>query len=271
MADSLITIQLEGAVGDNGDVRLGDFLDELSAIKNALRQTERIVLKGDEHAVDYRIVKLSQSSPARVTLRLASRDPRYNQTPRKITRRFNTSLRMVRRGHRFASALDSRTLEAFHAMNAPTKKHLGNVTVIDERGQPVVVIDQQFERGLSRLLDGDERERDEIVGKLERLDIHNKTQFDIYPVIGPSRIRCSASKSLHAKIVASVGCWVTVDGWALYRKDSPFPYAMKVEDIFPRKGDEELPLMASLHGIAPDATEGKSPEDFIRDLRDAYW
>ncbi len=271
MADSLITIQLEGALGDNGDVRLSDFLEELSAIKNALRQTERVVIKSDEHAVDYRIVKLSQSSPARVTLRVAARDPIYNHAPRKITRRFNTSLRMVRRGHRFAALLDSRTLEAFQAMNAPTKKNLGSVTVIDEREQQVVVIDQQFERGLNRLLDGDERERDEIVGKLERLDIHNKTQFDIYPIIGATRIRCTASKSLHKKIVASIGQWVTVDGWAIYRKDSPFPHAMKVEDIFPRKGDEELPLMTSLHGIAPDATEGKSPEDFIRDLRDAYW
>ena len=145
---------------------------------------------------------------------------------------------------------------------------MGQLTVIGDRNQ-AVPIDKEFDRSLQRLLEGDEKERDEIVGRLERLDIHNKTQFDIYPLIGSSRIRCTAPKRLYGKVVASAGRWVTVDGWALYRKDSPFPYAMTVEDISPRKNDEELPLMSSLHGIAPGATNGESGEDFIRGLRDA--
>ena len=270
MPDSVITVQIEGIEEDGGAVRLTDFLEELTAVRNALRQTERIVLKSEDRAVDYKIIKLSQSSPAMVTIGIAPRDPVYSQTPRKISRRFTTSLRMVRRGHRFASNLDPRTLETFQSINAPTKKHISRVTVTGENNQSVQ-IDQQFESSLNRLLEGDERERDEIVGKVERLDIHNKTQFDIYPILGSSRIRCTASKGLHAKILAAVGEWVSVDGWALYRKDSPFPYAMKVEDIFPRKKDEELPLMSSLHGIAPNATDGKRAEDFVRELRDAYW
>jgi hypothetical protein len=270
MPDAQITIQIEGIAEDGGAVRLADFLEELNAVKNALRQTERVVVKSEERAVEYKIIKLSQSSPAIVTIDIAPRDPVYSHTPRKISRRFTTSLSMVRRGHRYASSLDLRTLETFQGINAPVKKHISRVTVIGENSQPVQ-IDQQFERSLKRLLEGDERERDEIVGRVERLDIHNKTQFDIYPMIGSSRIRCTAPKRLYSKILSSVGQWVAVDGWALYRKDGPFPYAMKVEEISPRKTDEELPLMSSLHGIAPNATDGKSAEDFVRELRDAYW
>lgn len=270
MADSFINVQIEGIDEDGGAVRFADFIEELTAIRNALRQTERVVVKSDEKAVDYRIVKMSQASPANITIKIASRDPVYSQTPRKISRRFTTSLRMVRRSHRYAEAIDSRTLETFKGINAPTRKHIKSVIVTGENNRSVQ-IDSQFERSLQRLLEGDERERDEIVGKLERLDIHGKTQFDIYPLIGPARIRCSAPKALYEKIVASVGKWVAVDGWAIYRKDSIFPYAMKVEDILPRKPDSELPLMSSLHGIAPDATDGKSPEEFVRELRDAHW
>ena len=64
---------------------------------------------------------------------------------------------------------------------------------------------------------------------------------------------------------------VSVDGWAHYRKDSPFPYAISVLSIEKRTNDEELPLMSDLHGIAPSATDGKNGEDFIRELRDANW
>jgi hypothetical protein len=271
MADAFITIQLEGIPEDGGDVRLGEFIEELGAIRTALRLTERLLIQSDTQSVDYKIVNLSHSSPAKVTIGITSREPVYRDTPRKISRRFTSALQMVRRGHRYASRLDPRTLEAFQSITAPTKKHVSQITVTGERNQSVR-IDQQFERSLARLLEGDESERDEIIGRVERVDIHNKNQFDIYPVIGSSRIRCSAPNRLQKEIRAAIGRTVAVDGWALYRKDSPFPYAMKVEDIGPPlEEDEDLPKMEDLRGIAPDATDGKKPEDFIRELRDASW
>jgi hypothetical protein len=270
MADALITIQMEGIPEDGGDVRLGEFIEELNAVKNALKRTERLVVKSDAQAVDYKIVNLSHSSPATVTVAITSRDPVYRDTPRRISRRFTSALEMVRRSHRYAERLDSKTLEAFQGITAPTKKHISRITVTGERNQSVQ-IDKQFERSLSRLLEGDESERDEIVGRVERVDIHNKNQFDIYPIIGATRIRCNAPSRLHGDVVNAVGRIVSVDGWALYRKDSQFPYAMKVEGIELHEKDENLPKMSDLHGIAPDATGGILPEDFIRELRDAYW
>lgn len=270
MADALITIQMEGIEADGGDVRLGDFIEELSAIKNALRHTERIVVKSDTHAVNYRVVDLSHSSPAKVTVAITSRDPVYRDTPRKISRRFTSSLRLVCSSHRYGERLDMKTLEAFQGITAPTKKHVSKVTVTGERNKSIQ-IDKEFDRNLQRLFERDESERDEIIGRVERVDIHNKNQFDIYPAIGATRIRCSAPSRLHADIINAVGKLVSVDGWALYRKDTSFPYAMKVEKIEVYEDDEDLPKMSDLHGIAPDATGDKSPEDFIRELRDAYW
>jgi hypothetical protein len=270
MADALITIQLEGIEEDGGDVRLGEFIEELSAIKNALRRTERLVVKSDAQAVDYKIVDLSHSSPAKITVAITSRNPVYKDAPRKISRRFTSSLRLVRSAHRFGERLDLKTLEAFQSITAPTKKHVSRITVTGERNQ-TVQIDQQFDRSLQRLLEGDESERDEIIGRVERVDIHNKNQFDIYPIVGATRIRCNAPSRLHQDVVEAVGRIVSVDGWALYRKDSPFPYAMKVEGIELHEKDESLPRLSDLDGTAPQATGGKSPEDFIRELRDAYW
>lgn len=270
MADALITIQLEGAVITGGDLQLGQFIEELSAIRNALRQTERVVLRRDEHAVNYRVVNLTHSSPARVTIAISSREPAYRDIPRRISRRFTSSLNLVRRGHRYAERLDLRTLETFKALASPAAKH--DIRLVVETDQKrSVPIDKAFDTSVTRLLVGDERERDELIGRVERVDIHNKNVFDIYPPVGPDRVRCIAPKKIQSEVVAAIGRFVSVEGVALYRKDAPFPYAMKVESITPRKADADLPTMRSLHGIAPKATDGLSPEEFVRELRDVYW
>jgi hypothetical protein len=270
MADASITVELEGDQAAGGDLQLGQFIEELTAIRNALRQTERTVLLREENTVRYRVTNLTHSSPAKVTITVSSRDPVYAAIPKRITRRFASSLALVRRGHRYAERLDLRTLETFKAIASPATKHKIRVTVMTDEKR-AVQLDQVFERSVVRLIAGDERERDELVGRIERVDIHNKNSFDIYPVVGPERVRCSAPKRLQSDILASVGSYVSVEGIALYRKDARFPYAMRVENLHRRKPDSELPSMTSLHGIAPKATGGLSSEEFVRKLRDAEW
>ncbi len=270
MPDAFITVELEGDEATGGDLQLGQFIEELNAIRNALRQTERIVLRREENAVRYRVTGLSHSSPAKVTIGISSREPAYVNMPRRISRQFTYSLAIVRRRHRYAERLDVKSLEAFKAIAAPATKH-GIRLVVSADQNRAIRIDKEFDMRVTQLLIGDERERDELVGRVERVDIHNKNVFDIFPVIGPSRVRCSAPRRLQNKIVAAIDKTVLVEGWALYRKDAAFPYAMKVEDIHPRRPDDELPTMQSMHGIAPDATGGLSAEEFVRKLRDAYW
>jgi hypothetical protein len=55
MADAFIIVELEGDEAAGGDLQLGQFIEELTAIRNALRQTERTVLRRDEYAVRYRV------------------------------------------------------------------------------------------------------------------------------------------------------------------------------------------------------------------------
>lgn len=270
MAEAQITITLEGRDEYGGDVRLADFIAELSAIKTALKQVQRSILKSDVHAVDYTISNLSHSSPSTVTVAINSREPAFKEVPRRISRRFTSTLRLVRSSHRYAERIDTKTLESFKGMTAPINKHIGRLVLVGER-QQAIQIDREFERKLDRLLEADEQERDELVGRVERLDIHNKNQFDIYPSIGANRVRCTAPSRFHDDIVKAAGRIVAVDGWALYRKDSSFPYAMKVEGLQLMEEDEKLPRMSDLHGMSPDATGGIRPEEFVRKLRDANW
>jgi len=270
MADAFITVQLEGDEEAGGDLQLSQFIEELTAIRNALRQTERVVLKREENAVRYKVTNLTHSSPAKVTIAISSREPAYRDVPARISRRFASSLDVVRRNHRYAERLDLRTLETFKAIASPAIKNGIRVMVTTSLNR-TVRLDRDFDISLTRLIAGDERERDELVGRVERVDIHNKNMFDIYPVIGPDRVRCNAPRRLQSAIVAAIGKTVSVEGVALYRKDSAFPYAMRVEAIHSRRTDDELPTMQSMHGLAPEATDGVSGEEFVRKLRNADW
>lgn len=270
MPDAFVTVELEGDEAAGGDLQLSQFIEELNAVRNALRQTERLVLRGEENAVRYRVTGLSHSSPSKVTIGISSREPAYVDMPKRISRRFTSTLAVIRRSHRYAERIDLRTLETFKAIASPATKHGIRVSVSADRDR-VVRIDKDFDIKVTRLIAGDERERDELIGRVERVDIHNKNAFDIYPLFGPERVRCNAPKALQDQIVAAVGKYVSVEGVALYRKDAPFPYAMRVEAMSLRRPNSELPTMTSLHGIAPNATGGIPSEEFVRKLRDANW
>jgi hypothetical protein len=57
-----------GSADRGGYPLLSDFLKQLDAIKVALKHTERLQSSTDNSLVDYRIVRLSMSSPATVVV-----------------------------------------------------------------------------------------------------------------------------------------------------------------------------------------------------------
>jgi len=269
MDEERITIELEGKDEESGVLRLNDFIAELHALSVALRRTQQEVTD-DPNSVSYRVAALSYASPYRVTVAIAPKTSIHKATPSRIARRFTSSLRMVKSNHRYARNIDPDVLDSFKALTAPVSKGVKSVKVFRDN-EKEVRIDHGFSRNLDLLRISEQSERDEICGRLEQLNIHNRNQFHIYPMIGPKRILCKAPVRLRGEIIASVGSRVMVEGTAHYRKDAPFPHEMDVTDIYPLPSDDKLPKLSDLHGIAPNATGELSPEDFIREFRNARW
>src|SRR4051812_10461085 len=72
MPNNQIRIIVEGDSKDKGHVRLNDFLQQLEAVKSALKQTERILAPNEKGAAYYRIVDVSHNSPLTVVLEATS-------------------------------------------------------------------------------------------------------------------------------------------------------------------------------------------------------
>lgn len=268
MAEELITLELEGLDELGGEVRLADFIAELNALRSSLSRTQAEITD-ETNVVEYRVTGLSYASPYKVTIGIRSTAPSHAQIPRRIARRLNTSLGAIRRSHRYAQRIAPETLESIKGLASPVTTKIKTVKV-HVSNKPEIKLDQEFARRLTAMTETEYTERDEIAGKLEQVNIHGRNQFHIYPRFGAKRIFCKASITLRDDIISNVGKRVRIEGKAHYRKDATYPHELTVSGITPMPSDDQLPKMMDLFGIAPDATGGVAPEDFIRELRDEW-
>ena len=110
-----------------------------------------------------------------------------------------------------------------------------------------------------------------IDGRLEAINVHDQANvFYIYPVIGPTRIKCHFPSDLREIAVGSVDREIRVSGTLKYKARAPHPHEIEVENLEPLPQDDDLPTLASLRGISPNATNGVPSEIFVRQLRDAW-
>jgi hypothetical protein len=108
-------------------------------------------------------------------------------------------------------------------------------------------------------------------GTLELLNINKKNSlFNLYPVVGATKIICDFPSTLLQKAIAAIDHYVNVVGQYKYKYGQPHPYYVKVTDIEIYPDEKELPSLFDLRGIAPNASNNLSSEDFIREKRDEW-
>src|SRR5580698_7558730 len=146
-----LTIQLEGSLDDSGNVRLEDFLEEMEAIKAALKRTELIVA-GKPNTVYYRVVDLKHSSPSTVQIEAVAQRREYRHIPRRVIRRFATSIRLIQRRHVAPHDFDLETLESYRRIYNPLGKRLRKVTITEDEKQRKAAINQAFDDALRLII-----------------------------------------------------------------------------------------------------------------------
>lgn len=267
MADEeLLTITMEGSEQDGGHVRLNEFVEELEALKAAFKNTERLIT-GSENSLIYKIVDVSHNSPLRVKIGAVPKKAEYSGAPKRVFRTFATSLRIIQQRKRLPHRFDRRTAEAYAKLSEPLKKNMSRLFVTEQQKKDLR-IGRDLDETIGRLLSDVHREQGSILGMLEHMNVHNSNRFTIYPTIGPKSVSCTFPARIRQKVLDSAGKYVRVSGWALYDRNENFPRALQVTDI---ERFESFSKLSDIRGIAPDATGGEAPEDFVRDLRDGSW
>ncbi len=157
--------------------------------------------------------------------------------------------------------IDAKSLELFRKLAMPASRARNRLWFDD------LPITTQFIANIDKRLAKTIRGYGQLKGRLEKVNVHGKLEFVIYPVLRTKGIRCTFPDSLRDRVGEAIkGKVVTVKGVMLYLSDEPFPYLVHVEEIEILPPDEELPTLHDLRGIAPGCTGSQSTIDFLRSI-----
>ena len=260
----MITLSMQGLRDDDDHVRLPVFVSQLQILTRILGKIDHRV--SGSRTNHFRIVELSQQSPASVMLEVCQ-DDQITDTRELLVSKFSRTVVGVSLGE--PEILDRPLLQDFKNLALPVGEKISAASV--KAAGEVVDLTEEFAKIIELSLAGEEWASGSIEGVLEQINIHaGANVFSLYPEIGPSKVQCQFGSSLIDKAISAVGERVSVSGTFKYKPEDNFPYSVDVDDIdiYPR--DDELPTFDDLRGIAPDATGDELSEDFIAVRRDGW-
>ena len=267
MNDGRFKVTLKGDEANDG-LRLSDLIDQLDAIKQVLNQIDKRVSGRKSPGLYYRITALSMNSPVTIEVEAVSRHKSENYGS-QVVARFGRDIRQVIDGKRPADS-DMDLLESYKQLAQPLKRHMSQIIV--QIGDDQIDVPKSLDAKVDLILGPDQVERGSVVGSLDVLDIHNgKNLFKVYPVVGPSNIKCHFAKGMFKEAIAGIDHFVKIHGDIYYKKAEKFPHFMEVERIEVLPEQSDLPKLSSMRGIAKDAFDGLSSTDYVEKIRNGSW
>jgi hypothetical protein len=265
-ANDRIELILEGLSEDEGRVRLNTFMSQLQRFAAALAKLDREANEGRPGNI-FQIAELSYSSPLRVVLEPKSTTP-HRTTGHLVVARLKYITDAIVSGGDL-SGLDAELLEDIKDLALPVGKGLKNTTLVFNGS--AVDLTPRMAHQLEVALAVEDECEGSLEGSLDQINVHQGANtFHIYPEIGPRRVTCYFPPRLFDDAVAAVGRRIEIFGTLKYRARAPFPHQIAVKDLDIVERESDLPDWDDLRGRAPGATDEKSSEAFIRELRDAW-
>jgi hypothetical protein len=269
LANKRITIRLQGSEKDGGDVRLSEFIRQLEAFSEALRQTERALSGLSDNYVYYKVVGLTHNSPATIVLEGVARR-KSPVAPYRVMNGFVSGIKGIRNKRRPPQGADLGMLKSYQALAAPQNKHIQSIEII-EPDQKVIPIDSAFSKQVEDIIGPDIFSYGSISGRLERVNFHNTRKFEIFPTVGAQKVTCVFKPELRRQVKDALDNYVTISGRLRYKQWDKHPYAIDAKSIDVHEEHALLPGLHDLRGTSPKFEEGMSSEEFVRSIRDANW
>lgn len=256
MATPSLSITIEGADRDNGAVLLADFRHFLDDLEKCLRRVEDRVAGVK---LRHRIADMKAAS-ASVEFRPVSPD-KAPGAGRIVYDTFKQTVRAMESGGKIDPRFTGDDLRAFRKLAEPVLKGR-RVRVAG------VQLSTQYVANIDRTLGTEPKARGTVKGLVEKLNVHGRHEFTLYPPIGTTEIRCTFPEDLYDTVLRAMKHSATVTGLLTFRADKAYPDWVQVEKIEVHSPDAQLPTLGSLRGLFPDATGGKTAVEFTQGIRD---
>jgi hypothetical protein len=253
-----ITVELKGAAATGGDIVLTDFRDFCANLASCLRLVEEKV--SPEHHLDYRIVELRRGSAVIGLEPIADEsDP---DTGPQVLALFSDTVKKLTTGKKPDPRMGGTDLLAFKRLAEPLGKRFASLRI---NRTPVT---PEFTANIEHLLSRVVHSEGSVRGVLERLNVHDRYEFTMYPSVGRS-VTCSFPDDLFQQVKDAIKRNVTAYGTLSYFMGSPFPEKAHVERIEIHPPDEQLPKLSELRGTLKGRLGGRSAVEIVRAIRNA--
>ena len=258
MAQNTLTVKLVGAEDDKGLVRFDDFMGFCRALLKCLRRVDDIVRpEGDR--LRYRIVQMQAGSAALTLEAIPPATPKDDRGA--VVSLFCETASRLQAGKTPDKRFAFDDLEAFRELVLPLDRHAKEVWVNGSK------LTSDYVANIERILGSAIPSVGQVTGKLERLNVHDRYEFVLFPAAG-TRITCAFDEFMLEQVRMGVKRTVTVSGVLYFQPDKPVPDRVHVEKIEIHPADKELPRLKDLKGIAPRCTGKMTSVEFVRAIRD---
>ncbi len=269
MQSSKFKITLKGDEADDS-LRLSDLIDQLNAVKQTLTQVDQAI-SGGKASLYYRVTKITMNSPATFELEAVSKAKGSAAHGRRVVAKLNRDLQRVIAGKRPRDA-GLELLESYGALVQPMQKsHVAGISLKFD-SDPVMELPRNLAMKVEEILGPDQVEQGSVIGSLDVIDVHNQRNvFKIYPVVGPTSIRCQFQGPMLDDALSGIKKFVRVSGLLHFKKTENFPHMIKVTsiEVLPEKSDR--PSLSSLRGIASGAYGGMGSAEYVEKVRSGDW
>lgn len=268
MGSNRFKITIRGEDADES-IRLSDLIDQLNAVKSTLNQIDTAVSGEKSPSLYYRITSITMNSPATFIVEAVGKKKSSMVHGRRVVSKLGRDLKTVIGGKRPKEA-DLDLLESYGALARPMRSHLAQVSL--QFDDAPMELPRNLAMTVDEILGPDQVELGSVVGSLDVIDVHNRrNQFKVYPVVGPSSIKCQFSDGMLSEAVAGIKHFVRISGELHFKRTEQFPHLIKVSkiEILPEKSDRGS--LSGLRGIATGALRGVSSSEYVERVRNGDW
>jgi hypothetical protein len=256
MATKNLTVELIGDQANGGDIGLVDLRDYLANLANCLKLVEEKIPFGSR--LDYRIVGLRHGS-AVMRIHPVGKEGDTKKGP-KVLGLFTNTIKALEAGIKVDRRINGPDLLAFKKLAQPLSGRLTAVRFNKKKITP------QFTAHIDQILGSAILSEGSVRGKVEKLNLHNRNEFTLYPIIGRP-VACTFPPELYGKVLEALKSSATVYGRLTYFLASPFPDKASVFRIEVNAPDDSLPRLSEMRGVFKDRLGGRTAVEFVRAIR----
>jgi len=262
-----ITLEIGNDI-EGKNVRLTDFITELTRFTEVARNAEEVISGRSTRTIYYRVINLTHSSPASVTVEACVKDTQFDIREDTLEEISNTMTKL-KKGEEIKGSNRFDLVDSMRNFAEPVGTKISHLRVIIG-GRHEINLDKEFKARATLYVAPEESCVSTSRGMLDIINIHGADRvFWLYPEIGPNRIQCMFPDKLFDKARMALGMRIEVTGIFKYKVNAPYAHLAEVEDLIVLPLDDDLPTFKDLFGIDPEMTDGLSSEDYIRKVRSA--